>query len=472
MQIKYNKISIKSYLDLKQLMGEYQGTHEENRLFALKHESLIKSPKKLLLLWTDRHLFQVRERLESKKFTDYFSSLSTLFSFVSLLIGLFVGVGLLSYSGDAPVNIIYYLFFSMFLPLFGMIISLFAMFGKGEILNFFTLFFPLHWIEKVFSLLPFSKNINQLNETFSADLKKWMFINRLQLFSLFFSIGLLLSLLFMVAVQDIAFSWSTTLNITPLAFQKILISLATPWEIFFPMAVPSVELVELSHYYRLGEHLNPEMVKNANALGIWWKFLAMVTFFYAIFLRIVLLLFSAYLYQKQLNKEFFSIEGVEMVLREFQTPYVSTEAPKVEKHLKIEEERSVQTKVDTRRAYSHIVGWNFSSDEIRLVNDSKEIQGLEVNTAGGSHSYAEDQNIAENVRRTILLYVKSWEPPTMDFIDFLELLIENKKVDEIQVYPLGTVGRYYESDAREIAVWKRKIESLKSKKVWVIDAEK
>jgi len=227
----------------------------------------------------------------------------------------------------------------------------------------------------------------------------------------------------------------------------------------------------LSQYYRLGENLNSEMINNANKLGAWWQFLAMITFVYAIVLRTLLLLLTSYFYKKQLHKDFFSIEGVDLLVREFQTPYVSTEAPRVEKHLEIKEERNTQIKANTRRAYSNILGWNFSSDEIRLVNDSKEIQGLEVNTAGGSHSYLEDQEIAERVRRTILLYVKSWEPPTMDFVDFLELLIENKKVDEIQVYPLGTVGRYYESDSKEIAVWKRKIEGLKSKKVWVIDAE-
>ena len=471
MQTKYSKFSIKSYLDLSQLIGEYQGTHEENRVFALKHERLLKNPKKLLLFWTERNVFRVRERLDSIAFTEYFSSLNNLFAFLSLFLGFFMGLGLLSYSGDAPVNIIYYLFFAMIVPLFSMLISLFSMFSRGEILNFFTLFLPLQWIEKFLNFLPSSNGIETLNKTFSADLRKWMFIYRLQLFSLLFSIGLLFGLLFMVVTQDIAFAWSTTLNITPLAFQEALELLSKPWVLLFPTAVPSVELVELSQYYRLGENLNSEMINNANKLGAWWQFLAMITFVYAIVLRTLLLLLTSYFYKKQLHKDFFSIEGVDLLVREFQTPYVSTEAPRVEKHLEIKEERNTQIKANTRRAYSNILGWNFSSDEIRLVNDSKEIQGLEVNTAGGSHSYLEDQEIAERVRRTILLYVKSWEPPTMDFVDFLELLIENKKVDEIQVYPLGTVGRYYESDSKEIAVWKRKIEGLKSKKVWVIDAE-
>jgi hypothetical protein len=471
MQTKYNKISIKSYLDLNQLIDEYRGSHEENRVFALKHNTLLKNPKELLLLWMNQNIFRLRERLDSKHFADSFSSISNLFAFLSLLIGFFAGVGLLSYSGDAPVNIIYYLFVAMIIPLIGMLMTIVSMLSKGDVLNFLTLFLPLHWIEKFVSLLPFVEKMEDFNEKFSSDLKKWMFIYRLQLFSLLFSIGLFFGLLFMVATKDIAFSWSTTLSITPAGFQEFLALLSTPWATFFPSAVPSVELVELSQYYRLGEHLNPEMVQNANKLGGWWQFLALITLFYAIFLRMILLLVSFYFYKKQLDKEFFSIDGVEILLREFQTPYVSTESPNIEKHLEVKEKVTIQIKEDTHRAYGNILGWNFSDDEVSLINDSKEIKGLGVHTAGGSHTYAEDQNIAKEMRQTVLLYVKAWEPPTMDFIDFLELLIDNKKVDEIQIYPLGTIGRYYESEEKEVAVWKRKIEGLKSKKVWVIDEE-
>jgi len=470
MRTKYNKISILTYLNLSQLLKEYQGSHEENRVFALKHQSLIKNPKKLILLWTESSMFRVQDTLDSRVFSVYFSSMSTLFSFISLLLGFFTGMGLLNYSGDAPVNVIYYLLFSMGLPLFSMVLTFFSMFSHGIILNFFTLFFPLHWVEKIFSLFSFGKNINAVNDKFTPALKKWMFINRLQLFSLFFSIGLLLAILLEVAIQDIAFSWSTTLEVTPFAFQEFLTFIATPWSWFFPDAIPSVELVHMSHYYRLGERLDPEMIKNANVLGGWWQFLAMVTFFYAIILRVLMLIISHFGFKWQLGKDFLSLNGVDKLLREFQTSYVSTESQKLEKHLEIVSKIDTQIKDNHRRTYKTIIGWNFSNDEIALANDSKEIKALTVQTVGGNHTFLEDQEVAKLSSEVVLLYVKSWEPPTMDFVDFLELLIANIMVNEIQVYPLGTVGRYYESSEKEVAVWKRKIEGLKSKKVWVIDA--
>ena len=470
MQTKINKVTLKSYLDFAQLIKEYQGTHEENRVFALKHKEVGKNPSKLAMLWTRKNLFRLRDTADSENFLHHFSSVSNLIGFLFLLMGFFAGIGLLSYSGQAPVNIIYYLLFAMIIPFFSMLITIFSMISRGELFNFFNLFFPLHWIEKIMNLFAFSSKIKTLNSSFPKMLKKWMFIHRLQLFSLLFSVGLLLSLLVMVVSKDIAFAWSTTLQVTPIAFHELLSWVAKPWELLVPTAIPSVELVEMSQYFRLGETLNQEMVQNADKLGEWWQFLAMVTLVYAIFLRAVLWLVSRYRYQKELEKDFLEIEGMERLIREFQTPYVSTEAPKIEEHLEIVEESNTQVKENQRRAFNNIIGWNFSADEIALANDSKEIKGVQVNTVGGSHTFSEDQEVAEQVSRTVLLYVKSWEPPTMDFVDFLELLIESKKVDEIHVYPLGTVGRYYESDAKEIAVWKRKIQALKSKKVWVIDA--
>ena len=55
MQKKYDKISINSYLAFSELLEEYRGTHEENRIYALKHKSLLKNPKKMLLNWGETH---------------------------------------------------------------------------------------------------------------------------------------------------------------------------------------------------------------------------------------------------------------------------------------------------------------------------------------------------------------------------------------------------------------------------------
>jgi len=51
------------------------------------------------------------------------------------------------------------------------------------------------------------------------------------------------------------------------------------------------------------------------------------------------------------------------------------------------------------------------------------------------------------------------------------LLVDNKKIERVEVYPLGTAGKYYKNSPRDIFIWERKIEKLQSNKVWVIDDE-
>ncbi|MCH9739879.1 MAG: DUF2868 domain-containing protein [Epsilonproteobacteria bacterium] len=464
------KLSLSSYLDFAQLLESYQGNHEENRIFALKHKSLQNQPFSMLQLWAKENRFHVTEPFKSQNYLTHLRSVTHFLALLFLVMGFIAGLGLLSYSGEAPVNVIYYLFIAMVIPLLSMVLSLFSMLTRGEVAHFFTLFFPLHWFEKLVQLFP-SKSKKLWRETaLPLELTKWMFIERMQRLSLLFSIGLLIALVFMVVVKDIAFGWSTTLNITPDSFHVALAWVGIVWQKFVPSAIPSLELVEISQYFRLGEKLDTQMIDNAHKLGAWWQFLAMTTLVYAIGLRLLFWLFTRYGYQKHLKKEFMLLEGVDALLYEFQTPFVSTEAPKVEKHLEIVQETNEQVSDKVRRAYNNILGWNFSEDEIALANDSKEIKGSYVSAVGGSNTFSEDEEEAKKASRTVLLYVKSWEPPTMDFVDFVEMLIESKKVDSVQVYPLGTVGRYYESDVKDIAVWKRKIQGLKSKKVWVIDA--
>jgi len=104
-----------------------------------------------------------------------------------------------------------------------------------------------------------------------------------------------------------------------------------------------------------------------------------------------------------------------------------------------------------------------------LVSDAQKIKSKYLYDVGGSHSFSQDEMRANEASGRVLLYVKSWEPPTMDFIDFLEILIDNSKVESINIYPLGTVKQNYRSDVADVAVWRRKIQAIDSTKVWIVD---
>jgi len=521
MKKKYHEITVEFYLDFIQLLQDYKGSHKENRLFALKNKALLEKPKELILLWFDRNAFRKKKHLDSEKFLTNFGIANSFMGLFSLLFGFFVGMGLLSYNGIEPVNIIYYLFFAMLLPLGSMLLTLFSIFSSGKLFSFFSLFSPMHWVEKLSIYFSFKKEFDLFSENISAKLQKWIFLKRLQLLSLLFSAGLLIALVFMVVSQDIAFSWSTTLKIDANSFHSFLESVAFPWRDFFPTAVPSLELVEVSHYYRLGEKINPEMVENADKLGAWWKFLFMSTFVYALVLRFFFYLYSSYTFKKVLEKEFFDLHGVKKLIREFTSPFIETKSPKREKHLEIKKEHKKKVKTFVKKEfpkevieeknipkeivpkivlpkeeiieeknipietikeevieeeieehfYHSIIAWNFSEDEVLLVNDFKNINAPFISTVGGSHTFEEDEAVIDRAEDKVIFYVKSWEPPTMDFVDFLEDLIANERVDEIEILPLGISDNSYVVTKKEFSIWNRKIEGLKSKKVWIINAE-
>jgi len=465
MQENNHTITLKSYLDLVQLLKQYQGSHEVNRSFGLSHNE---KEITLLNLWKGENLYRIKGELDSSKYLRYLSLFTYLFSFLFLLFGLFTGFTLLSYSGKEPVNIMYLLFVMVGLPLVSIILTILSMYTGNSGAKFFNHFSPLYYLEKMINFFYVAKKVDFSNVAISPTLAKWIFLHRLQLFTFLFAIGLFLALILTVVSKDIAFAWSSTLEINAVSFQSTLACMATPWDYFFPSAVPTLELVEVSHYFRLGETLDVTMVQNADKLGAWWKFLAMAMVVYAILLRLVLWFWIHIECKRALKQEFLSIARVSQLLSEFKTPYVSTQGNNVEEHLEV----STSSKIaDGKLAmdYNALLGWNYSDKNLHLIVDAFSIHVDTFYSVGGKNSFKEDQEVLEKLEGDVLLYVKAWEPPTMDFMDFVEELLEKEAVKKVDICPLGTANSAYKSQSKDLEVWLRKLELVESPKFGVID---
>lgn len=466
MQKNNSQITFKSYLDLAQLLKQYRGTHEENRVFALTKK---RKGSKLLHLWQDTNLYRVVDELDSSKYLHYLTLFTSLFGFVLLLLGFFTGFTLLSYSGAEPVNIVYLLLVMVGLPLLSMGLTLLSSFTGNIGANFFSHFSPLYYLEKAINFLPFAKKIDFSALPFSSTLSKWIFLQRLQLFSFLFALGLFLALVLTVISKDIAFAWSSTLEVDPVVFQNVLAILATPWQSFFPSAVPSLELVEISHYFRLGDKLDATMVQNADKLGAWWKFLAMATLTYALLLRLLFWFMMKVGFNAQLKKEVLALSGVKKLFREFSTPFVSTQSVKHEQHLEVKEESALLASETLSDSYASLLAWNYAEKTLLLLQDTNKVEASSINVVGGRNSFSEDKAIVDGLKGKILLYVKAWEPPTMDFMDFLADVLAKKEVSLVEVCPLGTAAKHYSSKKSDMEVWLKKLEQLDCEKLEVID---
>jgi hypothetical protein len=456
-------MNLKSYMNLYQLLQHRESSHEQNRAFGLKHQDI--APIMQLLLWQEKHLTVLKRPLLSERFASYLYGISLMLGILALLLGVFSGMALLSYSGHEPVNMVYFMAMVVFVPLFTMSLSLLSMFRADSARSVLIHLSPAFWMEKVIGFLP-GKRQQQLEELrINPLLLNWLVIQRAQMLALLFSIGLLLALLGIVATKDIAFAWSTTLQVTPETFHQFLSASALPWREWFPSAVPSIELIEQSQYFRLGEKLDSGMVANAAKLGEWWKFLASATLFYAIILRFGMWLLSLFGFNRALKKSLLSLEGTERLLYEMNSPLVTTTAPKQELVFVGGKGQYSRVLSTPEARYSVALGWAMTKRGITVLNDSMQVRTEDTFDIGGTNTLNEDQEIISGLQGEVLLYVKSWEPPTMDLMDALSEIIAH--VDKITLLPVGTQIDRYAPTSRELNIWERKLQQLNHPKVWL-----
>ena len=458
-------MNLKSYLNIYQLLEVDTSTKEERRAFGLSQVLLKNNPQAQLLAWFELHKSKLKKPLLSQLFSSYLYGMTLGVVIIAFIAGVFSGIALLNYNGHMPVNVVYFMAMVIALPLLTITLTLFSMLKAHKTESVLVHLSPAFWMEKILSLLP--GKVQEDLETLKINplLANWIVIKRSQFVALFFSIGLGLALLVVVATKDIAFAWSTTLQITPESFHTFLEMLATPWKTWFPSAVPSLELIEKSQYFRLGDSLSEEMINNASKLGEWWKFLAFATLFYAIILRFFIYVLSLFGLHVAVKKSLFSLDGVEGLLRDMNEPIISTSNQAYRTNNDPSKQGELQTleKLDT--SYDVVQGWAMSEAHIAVLNDSMQVLTPLVCDVGGTNSLEEDLEIIHKSHGEVLLYVKAWEPPTMDFMDYLEALVE--EVDKVVVVPVGVPEENYTPSSKAFEVWEKKLALLNHHKVWV-----
>jgi hypothetical protein len=458
-------MNLKTYLDLYAILKHDKSTREQKRAFGLKHQKWTNAPLSQLCAWSEERRKYLERPLFSDTFSSYLYGITLTLSLLAFFLGFFSGIGLLSYSGHEPVNVIYFLAVAVALPLVGIFLSLLSMLRADRAQSFLVHISPAFWMERILHLLP--GRFRSLFQEVKIDprLSNWLVIVRSQLLALLFSLGLLSALLGMVVTKDIAFAWSTTLHISPETFHSFLSTLAFAWKDLFPWAVPSVELIEQSQYFRLGEQLDTEMIAHASKLGEWWKFLAFATLFYAILLRVAVWGVAKWGFARALKRSFLNLEGVSALLADMNEPVITTSR---KSDGTTEEHRNSVYMQETGKldsSYDRAVGWSIAEEELRLLNEQMSVITPKVSKAGGGNSLEEDSEILSKCQGEIVLYVKAWEPPTMDFLDFLEEM--GSIARKIIVVPVGTAENAYRPKVREVEIWGRKLQTLKSGKVWL-----
>ena len=388
------------------------------------------------------------------------SSISLILIIVIFFIGLATGYGLISYSGKNPINVLHFLSIGVLIPSVTLVLTFWAMIKNRKTHNDFLIHIsPSFWLDKIlekFSVFKIKFKLKPL-------IWNWLIINRAQYLTISFLFGIAVALIFNVVSRDLAFGWSTTLDIGAKSFYDFLQVVSTPWSGFFHSGVPSMDLVQKSQYYRLGGELSKEYVSHAKLFGGWWQFLVFAILFWGILPRVFMLFFTNYFLSKTIDGSYLDILDSKLLLKNMNEPLVTTFSSEDGGEFNSAEYYK-NTKNDILVKNSSVIGWGFDESELDVVLDSQDLDPSHIYLAGGNKTLKEDENIIHSIQDNPTLIVKSWEPPTVDFIDFIDEL--RVKVNSINILPIGTSKNLYKPNKKDVNIWSRKLDDYQN--IWII----
>lgn len=217
------------------------------------------------------------------------------------LFGIVLGAGfmqvLVAYDGSLQVNVLWIIALTLvqtLLCLLAAIVLLRKPQPRVPVLSDLVGHWP-RWLTGIFQPLlsaPFQE------ATFWKTLHQPWLLREAQRLGFWFALSAFVVLCVHVVVEDLAFGWATTLSMTPEFLHRVVGLLATPWQ-FWQTAVPGIELVEQSQFFRLQ---GASSAADAQLLAQWWPFLAALWLVYALLPRTLLWLLAEWRWRAALER--------------------------------------------------------------------------------------------------------------------------------------------------------------------------
>lgn len=382
---------------------------------------------------------------------------------LGLVAGWLLGNAVLRYDGSEPVNIIsalVVLVASQLLTLLALLVLM--VFGLERMREALSIINPALWLTR------FGARLGDTWRTLFRDLlddhggladhgvRRWVLVYLAQHFTVALNLGIIAALLYLVTVSDLAFGWNTTLAVDTGSIGSLFHWISSPWRWIFPAASPDPGLVEASRYYRLQSSLRPGALPVAS-LGTWWLFLLMCLVVYGLLPRLLALLISGMRYDGAIGAAIRGSAGAAQVLARMQSPLVSSAAERSEQLAP-----STDAPIPLRRRQSAraidavVIEWSGAEAN----RESLKRAGFSVErryAAGGTQSVAADRALAEQVAahgaEAVVLVVRSWEPPMLDFVDFLELVRERMSPRAVRIVLLLPIAGQGAVRAEHLESW-------------------
>jgi len=366
-----------------------------------------------LLAWLDRVDSGAgrRPRLEAIA-----ASITLWLGVAGLLSGISVMSGLLLVGRQQPVNVL--LFLALFIGTQLLLLLLTLAVGIG-VTRGSALHLPFENLNPV--RLLWQKALARLSGALGQ--RHFAVIGRLallrwgQLFGVWFNLGAAAAFMTILLVTDRSFGWSSTLDISDGAVWRLTQLLSAPWSAWLPAAATSPDLVAATRFHAL--QVVFDAGQSASMRG-WWPFLFMSMVCYGLLPRFVLWSVFRWQYRRRLRLAFTRFPGVSLVLGRIDSPSVATQGEAGGNHPQTAGYADIGLLPADRR-FSVLLDWagafaGSSADTGRFAMEAG-------NTLKAGLDLEADRQLLQRLNRerpaSILIAVKSWEPPLSDLGDFI-----------------------------------------------------
>lgn len=280
----------------------------------------------------------------------------------------------------------------------------------------------------------------------------WAILRWSQLYALALNIAAVTTFLYLVFFSDLAFGWSTTLDIEPARFHQLVHGVALPWS-WEPTLTPSLALVEQSRYFR-GTPFDPTY------RGAWWPFVLTAMLVYGLLPRIIAFLFASRMLRGASTLAMRSMPGAVELLAQLR------EAPPAALEKKHEQQAAQETELVVspgRRPY--VIDWSRAAGSSERSAQLLGIEPIGYQPAGGSRLVEEDRQVVQAVGSEVtedgvVLLVKLWEPPVIETTEFLRdtrLAIGDRLPINVVPVACDPTGQVISDDPVLVEQWQQRI---------------
>ncbi|GAB6042427.1 DUF2868 domain-containing protein [Endothiovibrio diazotrophicus] len=320
------------------------------------------------------------------------------FGVVALAAGFALVAGLLTFSPLERINLLWFLLLAVFLPLLWWLLTLL----------FHATGLPLPLADLLKRRLPAEALASPAAPLVSATARLLG-----HALATLFALGMVAAFALYLLVTDLAFGWSSTLQLGGDWLHRATSLLAAPWASLWPAAVPSAELVEATRHFRAAL---PEGGDPAR-LGQWWRFLWMCLVTYVLLPRLA----STAFYWWQLRAMQRALVENDVLIgglwQRFTTEWADHEAEVVEQR---QPAPALAPLEHGEAAYAAAIRWGVWP---------AGLAGPASRHASAWYTVADPEEADAVVARLELppgaaglLLCKGWEPPTGELADFCRRL--------------------------------------------------